>query len=62
MAKSVSLIGIDAGELRWLRLLLLLLRHSDPVIPEMARRALLYLAESAQRSAEPEIKPLDGTG
>ena len=62
MAKSVSMIGINASELRWLRLLLVLLRHSDPNMPELTRQALLYLADSAQRHAYPESMPLDHAG
>jgi hypothetical protein len=62
MAKSVSMIGIDPGELRWLRMLLFLLRHPDPGMSELARQALLYLAENAHKSAENQTEPLDFTG
>jgi hypothetical protein len=62
MAKSVAMIGIDAGEVRWLRLMLLLLRHSDANVRELTRQALLYLAESAQKNAQPGIAPLDHVG
>ena len=37
------MIGIEPDELAWLRLLVFLLRHPDPVVPELARQALLYL-------------------
>jgi hypothetical protein len=47
MAKTVSVIGIEDKELRWIRALILLLRHPDPSIPELARQALLYLTQSA---------------
>ena len=47
MAKTVSVIGIEDKELRWIRSLILLLRHPDPSIPELARQALLYLTRSA---------------
>jgi hypothetical protein len=47
MAKTVSVIGIEDKELRWIRSLILLLRHPDPSIPELARQALIYLARSA---------------
>ncbi len=47
MAKTVSVIGIEDWELRWVRSLIGLLRHPDPSIPELARQALLYLARSA---------------
>jgi hypothetical protein len=62
MAKSVSMIGIDSGELRWMRLLLLLLRHSDPAMRELTRQALIYLAETAQHRGEPQVRPLDHAG
>ena len=47
MAKTVAVIGIEDKELRWVRSLILLLRHPDPSIPELARQALSYLARSA---------------
>jgi hypothetical protein len=62
MAKSVSVIGIDPGELCWLRLLLFLLRHPDPLIAEMVRQALLYLARNSHAQAEPTATPLDFAG
>jgi hypothetical protein len=49
MAKTVSLIGVEHQELRWLRLLLSLLRHPDRSVPELARQALLYLDDAARR-------------
>ena len=47
MAKTVSVIGVEPRELSWIRMLLLLLRHPDPSIPELARQALVYLSRSA---------------
>jgi len=47
MAKTVSVIGINPGELAWVRTLLFLLRHPDPLIAEMVRQALLYLERNA---------------
>lgn len=47
MAQNLSLIGVQPDELPWMRLLISLLRHPDPVVPELARQALLYLLESA---------------
>jgi len=52
MAHTVPLIGIDPGELQWLRLLVSLLRHPDPVVPELARQALLYLQNAASSSSD----------
>jgi hypothetical protein len=46
MAKTF-LIGIEPPELPWLRVLVALLRHPDPVVPELARQALVYLVDSA---------------
>jgi hypothetical protein len=42
-----AVIGIQVEELPWLRLLLFLLRHPDPSIPELARQALIYLEDAA---------------
>ena len=47
MAKTVSVIGIEPCDLRWVRALVQLLRHPDPSIPELARQALTYLTRSA---------------
>jgi len=51
MTKTVSVIGLDAAEVRWIRLLVGLLRHPDPGVPELARQALLYLTASAGKRA-----------
>lgn len=51
MAQTVSIIGIGANELRWIRTLVQLLRHPDPSVPELTRQALLYMAEAAGRTA-----------
>ena len=47
MAKTVPLIGVEPSELRWLRLLVFLLRHPDPMVPELARQALLHVEDVA---------------
>src|ERR1035441_4932646 len=52
MPKPVAVIGIDPRELRWLRMLLALLRHPDPSVAELARQALLYLSEAECALAE----------
>jgi hypothetical protein len=57
MAKTVSVVGLDPAELRWIRSLVCLLRHPDPSIPELARQALLYLTNSA---ADREMSPPRG--
>ena len=50
MAHTVTMIGIDPAELAWLRMLVRLLRHPDPVVPELTRQALCYLEGAASRS------------
>jgi hypothetical protein len=47
MAKTVSVVGLDPSELAWVRMLLFLLRHPDPVVPELACQAVLYLTDRA---------------
>jgi hypothetical protein len=47
MAQTVPVIGIEPAELNWIRTLVLLLRHPDPVVPELTRQALLYLETAA---------------
>ena len=56
MADTVSIIGIETTEIRWVRLLVALLRHPDPSVPELARQALLYLKDAAGKrtTASPE--------
>jgi len=61
MAKSIPVIGVQAGELRWLRMLVQLLRHPDPTVPELARQALLYLTEAAGKPV-PESEPMNYAG
>jgi len=59
MANTVSVIGIEEKELRWVRSLIALLRHPDPSIPELARQALLYLARSAAERPERPPRPVE---
>jgi hypothetical protein len=47
---NLCMIGLDAGEIQWLRLVIALLRHPDPVVGEVARQALRYLDEVAARA------------
>ncbi len=44
------MIGLDPRELAWLRLVVALLRHPDPVVVEVAREALQYLEGLADRA------------
>jgi hypothetical protein len=62
MAKSVFVAGIDRSELPWIRMLLHLLRHPDPGMPELAHQALLYLTEAAEKRAPPDGEPIDYAG
>jgi len=62
MPKPVAIIGIDPRELRWLRMLLGLLRHPDPSVAELARQALLYLTEAAAQRAVPRAGGIDHAG
>ena len=50
MANTVPVIGIEPAELAWIRMLVRLLRHPDPVVPELTRQALRYLEAAASRS------------
>jgi hypothetical protein len=54
MAKTVSMVGIDPLELGWIRMLLFLLRHSDPTVQELTRQAVLYLMENAAAQKSPK--------
>ncbi len=47
MAQTIPVIGIEPAELHWIRMLVLLLRHPDPVVPELTRQALIYLETAA---------------
>ena len=49
MANTVPVIGIESSELAWIRKLVTLLRHPDPVVPELTRQALQYLEGAASR-------------
>ena len=59
---TVPVIGVHPDELPWLRLLVALLRHPDPVVPELARQALLYLQNAAGESSEAPRVPADHAG
>ena len=48
--ENVCMIGLDPREIRWLRLVVALLRHPDPVVGEVAREALKYLEDVAARA------------
>jgi hypothetical protein len=61
MAQTVSIIGINDAELRWIRTLVQLLRHPDPSVSELTRQALVYMTDAAARtSVHPQ--PIPGAG
>ena len=53
MPQNTGLIGLHPDELRWVQMLIALLRHPDPLTPELARQALIYLSHSARENAAP---------
>jgi hypothetical protein len=62
MAKTVPVIGIETSELRWIRMLVTLLRHPDSTVPELTRQALLYVNDKAGGNNPQHTEPLDHTG
>ncbi|MBZ5623599.1 MAG: hypothetical protein LAQ69_33475 [Acidobacteriia bacterium] len=62
MTKTVSVIGIETTEIRWIRLLVSLLRHPDPSMHELARQALLYLADAAEKREASHPQSMDHAG
>jgi hypothetical protein len=50
--QNVCMIGLDPREIQWLRLVIGLLRHPDPVVGEVAREALRYLEDVAARASQ----------
>ena len=61
MAKTI-LIGVEPHELNWLRILVALLRHPDPGVPELARQALLFLTQDAGKRELTRPTPLNHAG
>jgi hypothetical protein len=49
---NVCMIGLQSAELEWVKRLVTLLRHPDPVVPAVAKEALAYLESLAARSDE----------
>ncbi len=47
---QLSVIGLKPRELEWVRLLIGLLRHPDPVVGEVSQEALRYLQGVAARA------------
>jgi hypothetical protein len=53
------MIGLQATEIEWVRLLVKLLRDPHPLTPELARQALDYVEDLARAAALPipETRP-----
>jgi hypothetical protein len=49
---NVGMIGLSQREMQWVRLVVGLLRHPDPVVAEVSREALRYLEGVAARAEE----------
>jgi hypothetical protein len=62
MAQTVPVIGVETAELRWIRMLISLLRHPDPSVPELARQALLYLTDAAGKREPSRPATIDHAG
>ena len=65
MSQTVSMIGLHAGEICWVRMLVSLLRDPDPAAAELTRQALLYLSRPGDSLSRPEAesrpRPVDET-
>lgn len=49
--RQCYMIGLQPQELDWVRLLVRLLRHNDPLPAELARQALRYVDQIAESGA-----------
>ena len=50
--ETVPMIGLYPRELRWVRMLVFLLRHPDPSVAELARQAMMHLTQAAGDPAQ----------
>ena len=62
MATTVPVIGIDPAELGWIRLLVFLLRHPDPLVPELTCQALHHIEKVAANGGRSQPDTLDHVG
>jgi predicted urease superfamily metal-dependent hydrolase len=51
-AGQCSVIGLHPQEIQWVRLLVTMLRHPDPLPAELARQALEYVHQVAESGVE----------
>ena len=51
VAKLLSIIGVQPEELKWLRLVVELLRNPDPGVAQLTSCALLYVQQMARQRA-----------
>ena len=56
-SRQCSMIGLQPQELDWVRLLIKLLRHDDPLPAELARQALTYVNQIAESGVSAEMRP-----
>jgi hypothetical protein len=57
-ASQCSVIGLEPQEIEWVRLLVDLLRHPDPLPAELARQALEYVRQVAESERPaPQMRP-----
>ena len=52
---DVRMIGLQPDEVAWVRILIDLLRHPDPIVGEVAKEALRYLVGVATRADESKV-------
>lgn len=55
MQETLPVVGIHRDEIQWVCLLVDLLRHPDPVVPELVRQALVYVSGSTSASQSHHI-------
>ncbi len=56
------MIGIEAVELKMIRMLINLLRHDDPYIPVLASQALVFLTDTANKRTHDQDRRLGRIG
>jgi hypothetical protein len=54
-AEKLVMIGLRPEEDAWVRMLVGLLRNPDPVVGELTRQAMIYLADAAGKRDVPAL-------